>query len=205
MNDCGWSERLQKRPQPSSRKNRFEIFFIDNDKKTFPLNLLCKVMLVSRSGYYHWKKRSPLARQQERAQRIPRVRGFHQDSKATYVRWRMAQQLKALGFRCDKLKAGTLVKLAGVAAKQRKRFKATTDSNHQLPVAPNPLNRRFSVTTPNCILYNCISRYLVMDALIMSIWRRKPSRSLIFDSGRGSQIAVMISRNCLKTMKYCPV
>ena len=43
------------------------------------------------------------------------------------------------------------MKLAGVAAKQRKRFKATTDSNHRLPVAPNLLNRRFSVTTPNCV------------------------------------------------------
>jgi len=183
------------------------------------LNLLCKVMQVSRSGYYHWKRRGPSAREQERAQLIPRVRGLHQESKATYGSRRMAQELKALGYRCGKHKAGTLMKLAGVAAKQRKRFKATTDSNHQLPVAPNLLNRRFSVTTPNCVwvgdityvwtsegwlylavvidLYsrrivgwsmnNCISRRLVMDALTMAIWRRKPSRGLIFHSDRGSQ------------------
>ena len=108
-------------------------------------------MQVSRSGYYRWKRRSPSAREQERAQLIPRVRGLHQESKATYGSRRMAQELKALGFRCGKHKAGTLMKLAGVAAKQRKRFKATTDSNHRLPVAPNLLNRRFSVTTPNCV------------------------------------------------------
>ena len=183
------------------------------------MNVLCKVMQVSRSGYYHWKRRGPSAREQERAQLIPRVRGLHQESKATYGSRRMAQELKALGFRCGKHKAGTLMKLAGVAAKQRKRFKATTDSNHQLPVAPNLLNRRFSVTTPNCVwvgdityiwtsegwlylavvidLYSrrivgwsmnkCISRLLVMDALTMAIWRRKPSRGLIFHSDRGSQ------------------
>ena len=183
------------------------------------MNVLCKVMQVSRSGYYHWKRRGPSAREQERAQLIPRVRGLHQKSKATYGSRRMAQELKALGFRCGKHKAGTLMKLAGVAAKQRKRFKATTDSNHQLPVAPNLLNRRFSVATPNCVwvgdityiwtsegwlylavvidLYsrrivgwsmnNCISRHLVMDALIMAIWPRKPTRGLIFHSDRGSQ------------------
>jgi len=132
----------------------------------------------------------------------------------------MAKELKVFGFRCGKHNAGTLMKLAGVAAKQRKRFKATTDSNHQLPFAPNLLNHRFSVTTPNCVevgditaiwksegwlylavvidLYsrrivvgwsmnNCISRHLVMDALTMAIWRRKPPRGLIFHSDRGSQ------------------
>lgn len=183
------------------------------------MNLLCKVMQVSRSDYYHWKKRGPSDREQERAQLIPRVRGLHQESRATYGSRRMAKELKALGFRCGKHKAGTLMKMAGVAAKQRKRFKATTDSNHQLPVAPKLLNRRFSVTTPNCVwvgdityiwtsegwlylavvidlysrrivgwsMHNSISRHLVMDALVMAIWRRKPSRGLIFHSDGGSQ------------------
>src|SRR5690606_23089404 len=48
--------------------------FIDNEKKAYPLNLLCKVMQVSRSGYYHWKRRGPSVRERERAQLIPRVR-----------------------------------------------------------------------------------------------------------------------------------
>ena len=111
------------------------------------------------------------------------------------------------------------MKLAGVEAKQRKKFKATTDSEHQLPVAPNLLNRMFTVTRLNCVwvgdityiwtsegwLYlavvidlssrrvvgwsmnKYISRRLVMDALTMAIWRRKPSAGLIFHSDRGSQ------------------
>ena len=131
---------------------------------------------------------------------------------------------------CGKHKAGTLMKLAGVRAKQRKRFKATTDSNHRLPVAPNLLNRSFSVTTPNCVwvgditsiwtsegwlylavvidLYSrrlvgwsmnkYISKHLVMDALTMTIWRRKPSRGLIFHSDRGSQYCSHDFQNLLK-------
>lgn len=63
----------------------------------------------------------------------------------------MAKELEALGFVCGRHKAGTLMQLAGVAAKQRKRFKATTDSKHKLPVAPNLLARRFFVTAPKCI------------------------------------------------------
>jgi transposase InsO family protein len=176
-------------------------------------------MQVSRSGYYLWKRRGPSAREQERAKLIPRVRSIHQETKATYGSRRMSQELNALGFDCGKHKAGTLMKLAGVAAKQRKKFKATTDSKHTFPVAPNLLNRRFSVTTPNCVwvgdityiwtfegwlylavvidLYSrrvvgwsmskCISRKLVIDALTMAIWRRKPSSGLVFHSDRGSQ------------------
>ena len=176
-------------------------------------------MQVSRSGYYHWRRRGPSAREKERAKLIPRVRSIRKESKATYGSRRMSEELNALGFCCGKHKAGTLMKLAGVAAKQRKKFKATTDSNHQLPVAPNLLKRMFSISTPNCIwvgdityiwtseewlylavvidLYSrrivgwsmnkCISRWLVMDALTMAIWRRKPPRGLIFHSDRGSQ------------------
>jgi putative transposase len=108
------------------------------------LFLLCRVMQVSRSGYYLWKRRGPSAREQERARLIPRVRSIHQETKATYGSRRMSQELNALGFDCGKHKAATLMKLAGVAAKQRKKFKATTDSKHTFPVAPNLLNRRFS-------------------------------------------------------------
>lgn len=181
--------------------------------------LLCEIIQVSRSGYYQWKRRGPSAREQERAQLIPRVRSIHQKSKATYGSRRVAKELVGSGVRCGKHKAGTLMKLAGVAAKQRRKFKSTTDSKHQLPVAPNLLNRKFCVTTPNCVwvgdityiwtsegwlylavvidLYSRrvvgwsmnkrITRNLVMDALTMAIWRRKPSRGLIFHSDRGSQ------------------
>ena len=142
------------------------------------MNVLCKVMQVSRSGYYHWKRRGPSAREQERAQLIPRVRGLHQKSKATYGSRRMAQELKALGFRCGKHEAGALINLAGVAAKQRKRFKTTTDSNHQLPVTPNLLNCRFSVASPDCvwvgdITYIWTSKGWLYLAVVIDLYSRR--------------------------------
>jgi putative transposase len=131
----------------------------------------------------------------------------------------MAKKLEFTGTYCGKHKAGTLMKLAGVQAKQRKKLKATTNSNHSLPVAPNLLQRQFTVPALNmawvgdityiwkteCWLYLAVvidlysrrvvgwsinkrmTKQLVKDALLMAIWRRKPSPALIFHSDRGSQ------------------
>ena len=111
------------------------------------------------------------------------------------------------------------MKLAGVAAKQKKKFKATTDSKHSLPVASNLLNRQFEVKEPDRVyvsdityiwtsegwlylavildlfsrqvvgwsLSNRMTKKLIMDALRMAIWRRRPAAGLIFHSDRGSQ------------------
>lgn len=182
--------------------------------------MLCKVMQVSRSGYYSWKKRGKSSRDQERERLIPKVKEIHKASRGAYGSRRVAKELEsATGTRCGKHKAGTLMKLAGVEAKQRKKFKATTNSKHNLPVAPNILVRRFTVTKPDFVwvgdityvwtsegwlylavvidLYsrrvvgwaigNRMTKQLVMDALIMAVWRRKPSSGLIFHSDRGSQ------------------
>ena len=75
----------------------------------------------------------------------PRVKEIHKTSRETYGSRRIAKELEATGTRCGKHKAGTLMKLAGVEAKQRKKFKATTNSKHSLPVAPNLLQRQFTV------------------------------------------------------------
>lgn len=131
----------------------------------------------------------------------------------------MARELESTGTHCGKHKAGTLMKLAGVQAKQRKKFKATTNSNHSLPVAPNLLQRNFTVPALNMAwvgdityiwtregwLYLAVvidlysrrvvgwsinkrmTKQLVKDALLMAIWRCKPSPGLIFHSDRGSQ------------------
>ena len=119
--------------------------FIQTVKKAYPLCLLCKVMQVSRSGYYSWEKLGKSARDQERERLIPKVKEIHKTSRKTYGSRRIAKELESTGTRCGKHKAGTLMKLAGVEAKQRKKFKATTDSKHTMPVAPNLLKRQFAV------------------------------------------------------------
>ena len=176
-------------------------------------------MQVSRSGYYQWCNRGISAREQERIQLIPLVKICHEESRGTYGSRRIAKDLESLGFPCGKQKASTLMKLADVQAKQRKEFKSTTNSKHNLPIAPNLLKRHFSTNNPDMIwvgdityiwttegwmylavvidLYSRrvvgwsinkrMTRQLVMNAILMGIWKRKPTKGLIFHSDRGSQ------------------
>jgi len=114
-------------------------------------------MQVSRSGYYFWRNHVKSARQIENEKLIPIVRAAHKKSKGTYGARRIAEEVKAHGTFCGRTKAGTLMKLAGVVAKQRKKFKATTDSKHKLPVAPNLLDRQFTVAEPDCVYVSDIT------------------------------------------------
>lgn len=207
--------------------------FIDTAKKAYPVTLLCKVMMVSRSGYYSWCSRDISARQQEYERLIPLVKESHRQSRRTYGARRIADDLTALGEPCGRTKAGSLMKLAGVSAKQSRKFKVTTDSKHNLPVAPNLLDRQFEVKEPDSVyvsdityiwtaegwLYLAIildlfsrrvvgwslqkrmTKKLVMDALRMAIWRRRPGAGLIFHSDRGSQYCSLAFQGLLKRNK----
>jgi putative transposase len=77
------------------------------------------------------------------------VKKTHVISKGSYGAIRHASELTSQGFTCGKYRAKTIMAIAGVEAKQKKRFKATTDSNHTMKVFPNLLNREFTVLEPN--------------------------------------------------------
>ena len=180
---------------------------------------MCEVLDVCRSGYYAWIKRGKSPRKKEYDKLIPIVQKAHKVSRGTYGARRMAEEIEAHGTPCGRRKAATIMKLADVAAKQKKKFKVTTDSKHNLPVAQNLLNREFSVNAPDRVYVSDITylwtqegwlylavvidlfsrqvvgwsmnqrmeRTLVMDALRMAVWRRKPAAGLLFHSDRGSQ------------------
>ena len=188
-------------------------------------------MRISRSGYYAWLKRDKSLRERENERLVSLVKAAHKKSKGTYGARRIAVEVEAHGSSCGRTRAGTLMKLAGVAAKQKKKFKATTDSKHNLPIAPNLLNRQFEVQEPDKVyvsdityiwtregwlylavildlfsrqvvgwsLNNRMSKKLIMDALLMAIWRRRPVLGLIFHSDRGSQYCSHAFQKMLKT------
>lgn len=105
--------------------------------------------MLTSSGYYAWLASSKTERQQENEKLIPLVREISRESDRTYGERRIAQALSARGIPCGRVRAATLMRLAGVSVKRKKRFKVTTDSKHNLPVAPNLLNRDFEVAEPN--------------------------------------------------------
>ena len=118
-------------------------------KKAYPIALLCEVMQVSRSGYYAWRRRGDSVREKENRRLVPMVRELHRQSDMTYGTRRIAEDLQDCGIPCGRARARTLMGLAGVTARQTRKFKATTNSAHDLPVAPNLLGRDFSVDAPD--------------------------------------------------------
>lgn len=114
-------------------------------------------MQVPRSGYYAWAKERKSTRQKENERLVPIVRKAHEKSRGTYGARRIAEEVKSHGSPCGRFKAGTLMRMAGVEAKQKKKFKVTTDSKHTLPVAPNLLNREFKIKEPDKVYVSDIT------------------------------------------------
>jgi transposase InsO family protein len=108
-------------------------------------------MEVSRSGYYQFLKNSHQNPVDKDFKLLSDVRHIHQKSRGTYGSRRMVIDLRSAGYRVGRYKARSLMKNAGLEVKPRKKFKRTTDSRHQLPVAPNLLNQQFQVDRPNKI------------------------------------------------------
>lgn len=103
---------------------------IDTTRKAYTLILLCKMMRVSRSGYYSGTTRAESPRQQERERLLPRVKDIHRQSRESYGARRVSsRELHAQGEVCARTIAGTLMKLAGVSAKQKKILRPRQTAN----------------------------------------------------------------------------
>ena len=110
---------------------------------------MCRVLDVSRSGYYAWRVREPSEREMANEKLLGRIRTIHQQSKGRYGSPRIYNALRQLGFRYNRKRIARLMRQHGVRGKRPRRHKVTTDSNHRLSVAPNLLMQNFKATTPN--------------------------------------------------------
>lgn len=123
--------------------------FIQNQRLYHSVTRLCQVLSVSRSGYYDWCKRPPSQRQRTDDALAKRMRQIHQDSRCTYGAPRLHAQLTREGWRVGRKRVARIMREQGVKAKSKRRFKATTNSRHNKPVAPNILARQFSPMRAN--------------------------------------------------------
>lgn len=119
--------------------------FIAAEKAHYPVDILCRCLRVTRSGYYAWARRPPAPRTQRDARLLTRVRLVHAESRGTYGRPRVTRALRAAGVRVSGKRVARLMRAAGLVARGRRRFRCTTDSAHVQPIAPNQLGRQFTV------------------------------------------------------------
>lgn len=114
-----------------------------------PVNLLCEMLNVSRSGYYRYLEAHVSEKSLLEERLLIEVKALAEISQNSYGKRRIAKALRAKGYEVGNYAARNLMRKAGVECKQRRRYRVTTQSNHRLPVAENVLNREFIVLQPN--------------------------------------------------------
>ena len=195
--------------------------FIETEKANHPISRMCKVLKVSKSGFYGWRDRAPSARAQADAILSEKIARIHTDSRETYGAPRIHFELRTLGVRCARKRVARLMREAGLFGCGGRRRKARTTLRSQTertPPAPDRVKRNFAPEAPDRLwvadityvrtwegwLYlsfvldscsrkvvgwsmaNKLKTDLVLDALNMAIYTRRPSPGLIHHSDRGS-------------------
>lgn len=180
----------------------------------FAVRLMCRVLSVSPSGYYDWRKRAPSKQAQARAKLDAQVRDEFEIRKGRAGAPRLSRHLQR-----GRRQVAQSLRRQGLRAKAARKYKATTNSNHTLPVAENLLQQNFTAQRPNqvwvgdmtyigtdegwlylAVVLDLYSRRvvgwsmgermpasLVCDALRMALFQRKLPRGVIVHTDRGSQ------------------
>jgi putative transposase len=117
--------------------------FIEDHRERWPVQLMCQVLDVSTGGYYDWRRRPPGPRQQRRDALVVAIKAVHAEVKARYGSPRIHAELVARGESCGVNTVATLMRQHSVAARTKRKFRCTTDSNHGHPVAENLVDRQF--------------------------------------------------------------
>jgi putative transposase len=118
-------------------------------RSQFPVEVMSRLLGVSRSGFYAWLSR-PLSKRAQEDERLKvAIKAAHQRTRETYGARRLQPELAADGFIVGRDRIDRLRREMGIRCKQKRKFKATTNSNHSFPVADNLLDQVFSPTGPN--------------------------------------------------------
>ncbi len=204
--------------------------FIQAEKASFPIALLCRVLNVSRAGYYAFAKRAPSARARADGALETRIREIHTTSRGTYGAPRIHAGLIDLDhLRCGRKRVARLMRRAGLVGVCRRRTVRTTRRDEQAALSDDLAKRSFSATGPNqlwladitylptwqgflylAVVLDAFGRRvvgwamaehmraeLVVDALDMARWHRRPGAGLIHHSDHGSQYtSLAFGRRC---------
>ena len=191
------------------------------------MDKLCRILGVSRSGYYSWKNRTSSKRELSNQALLRAIVRLHQRHPALGLD--SIYHLLKPEHRCSRGRVHRLMKKANIHSQRKRAYKSTTNSKHTYPIAPNLLNRQFSASKPNTVwvsdityiptdegwLYTSVIKdlctkkivgyafshnldaSLAVNALEMAVHRERPASGLIFHSDRGIQYASLLFRQTL--------
>ncbi len=116
---------------------------------TWSVRRMCSALRVHRSGYYAWRDGPASSHAAEDARLVVHIKAIHRRSRATYGAPRVHAELVAEGHYVGRRRVARLMREHGLVGIPKKRFRATTDSDHDAPIAPNLLERDFTASAPN--------------------------------------------------------
>jgi putative transposase len=126
-------------------------FAFIQSEKAWPVSVQCKLLEVSRSGFYAWRKNPVSAREARDAALLPKIRVAFMTGQKAYGSPRVTAELQAKGETISKGPVERVMRESGITPMLKRRFIATTDSNHDDPIAPNLLQRDFTGAQPNTV------------------------------------------------------
>ena len=139
--------------------------FIQGHRRVWPIRVQCRVLGVSVAGYHeHVARRASHAPRRHLSSDalLVHIKAIYAEARGGYGWPRIWKELLSRGIRVGKQRVQTLMQLHGIRAMSKRRFKVTTDSNHDLPFASNLLNREFTVDAPNRVWVGDIT-YIATD------------------------------------------
>jgi hypothetical protein len=164
--------------------------FIAAEKATHSVTILCRCLHVTRSGFYAWTRRGLSARAQRDLVLRAKRRAFHAASGQVYGRPRLWKDVKEDGEAVSEKRVMRLMREEQIQGKVPKRFKQTTNSEHNDPIAANLLDRDFTAAAPNQRWVGDTTEFVIGDSgaklYLAAILDPHPS-SLVYEEERKSK------------------
>lgn len=141
--------------------------WIEANRSTFSVKGMCAVLEVSESGVYEFRSRPQSARSHENQRIVNEIKAIHEDVDGTYGSPRMTTELRAKGYDVNEKRTARLMQEEAISARNPKVFRVkTTDSDHDLPIAPDLVQRKFAPGKPNVIWVTDITYIETVDGFV---------------------------------------
>ncbi|WP_244199314.1 IS3 family transposase [Flavobacterium psychrolimnae] len=140
--------------------------FIKNNEQLFPIEKMCKVLQVRSGSYYRWKKLIITARQQLKIAIKEQITLIYFESKQRYGSPRITLELQSFGYKISRIAVAKYMKELGLRSKLSKKFKVTTNLNHNYLIFENILNREFIVKMPSKVWVSDITYIQTKEVFI---------------------------------------
>lgn len=169
----------------------------------YPISIMCRIFGVSMSGFHAWRKRAPSRRKQEDSRMEIEITAAHKRTRETYGAERLQHELANNGVVISIHRIKRLRKKLGLRCKQKRKFKATTDSRHTLPVADNLLHQRFETAAPNQVWVSDITYIPTKEGWLYLAGHRDIFTGAIVGYAMSSRMKRdLVERSLLQAVKF---